>query len=181
MRSKRLVISAHAVMRKIRNQRGSHLVELVVALGATSFVMLAAMQAWSQVFKMSTAGQNQVIAAHIAQEILDSARNQRYSTLAQYVGTTHELLVNRTGAVQPSSPLSPRPLMLDFENLNYKNYSVDGGSVRGNSFHGTVRETISDAGNGTLRVAVNISWPSENGRSRELNMSTLISQYGIHN
>lgn len=181
MGRKRLVIPAHDLMRKLRNQHGSHLVELVVALGAISFVMLAAMQAWSQVYKMSSAGQNQMLAAHMAQEILDGARNQRYSTLAQYAGTTHELLVNRTGAIQSSSPLNPRPLMLDFENLNYKNYTTDGASVKGNSFHGTVHETITDAGNGTLRVAVQIKWPSENGRSRQLEMSTLISQYGIHN
>ena len=181
MQSKRLVLSAHAVMRQLRNQRGSHLVELVVAIGATSFVMLGATQAYSQIFKMSTGGQNQVIAAHMAQEILDSARNQRYSTLSQYAGTSHDLLVNRTGSEQSASPLNPRPLMLDLQNLNYKNYTSDGANVRGNSFHGTVRETITDAGNGTLKVAVRIAWPSESGHERELNMSTLISQYGIHN
>lgn len=175
------MLPAHVLVRKVRNQHGSHLVELVVALGAISFVMLAAMQAWSQVYRMSTAGQNQMLAAHMAQEILDSARNQRYSTLAQYAGTTHELLVNRTGAIQSSSPLNPRPLMLDLENLSYKNYTADGEKVRGNSFHGTVHETITDAGNGTLKVAVQVSWPSENGRPRQLEMSTLISQYGIHN
>lgn len=164
-----------------RGEHGHFLIELVVAIGISSIVLAASCQAYSQIHQVSKATQNQTIAAHIAQQLMDNARNQRFADLQREIGLTRSLIVNGTGQ-PPVSAVNQRPLLLDLSTLQYQNYSLDGTQIRGNIFRGTVQQTVTDLGQGLLRVTVVVTWPSERpGSARTLQMNTVVSQYGTHN
>lgn len=145
-------------------------------------ILTASCQAFSQIHRLAAGGQNQVLAAHIAQELLDNARHQRFTDLLAEVGTTRTIEINRVGESADTQGIMNRPVLLDLENLRYRNYSLQGSEVTGNAFRGRAQQTVTDIGGGMLRVLVNVDWPAENGRGRKvLQASTVVSQFGIHN
>lgn len=158
-----------------RYQDGYQLVELLVAIAILSTFMAAILDGLSRVHRQTTASQNQVIATNMAQEIVDQARNADWTTLSANMGT-RTLLVNKQTTTDSGSGYNTRPLMLDMVGQTYS------AAASQNLFRGTVQQTLSDAGAGRLRLTVNVSWPGEHGGSnKSLIVSTMISQYGIHN
>lgn len=151
------------------------MVELVVAIGLISLLTATLLDGLWTCARTNTATQNQLAATNIAQQVVDQVRNANWNTLRNNVGT-RSLLVNRQYNGETGPGFQPRPLMLDIAN---NTYSSEGQS---NLFQGTVTETITDIGQGQLLITVNVKWADEHGRKmKELNMSTLVTQDGIHN
>lgn len=158
-----------------RIEGGYQLVELLFAVGILTTLMASIMDGLSQVHRQTTASQNQVIATNIAQEIVDQARNADWTTLNANMGT-RTLLVNRQNTGDSGTGYNTRPLMLDMVSQTYTP------AASANLFRGTVQQTLTNVGAGRLRLTVNVSWPGEHGgANKTLIVSTMISQYGIHN
>ncbi|MBY0548823.1 MAG: hypothetical protein K2W95_16245 [Candidatus Obscuribacterales bacterium] len=154
---------------------GYQLIELLIAVGILSTLMASIMDGLSQVHRQTTASQNQVIATNIAQEIVDQARNADWTTLNANMGT-RTLLVNKQNSADSGTGYNTRPLMLDMVGQSYTP------EASANLFRGTVQQTLTNVGAGRMRLTVNVSWPGEHGGgNKSLIVSTMISQYGIHN
>lgn len=175
LKSKSARINRFAQRQSLRSEGGVQLVELVVAIGLISLLTASLLDGLWTCARTNTATQNQLAATNIAQQVVDQVRNANWNTLKNNLGT-RSLLVNRSYGGQTGPGFQPRPLMLDMAN---NSYSEEG---KNNLFQGTVTETIADIGQGQLLVTVNVKWADEQGRKqKELNMSTLVSQDGIHN
>lgn len=158
-----------------RTASGFQLVELLVTVFIISMFMAAITDALAKTYVQSTSSQNQVIAANVAQELIDSARDAGYTALSQPTiadGSWHNVSVYGTAAADQPSYLV-RPLMI---------YGASS-SAQNNRFRGSVRQMLTNIGNNQVQLQIEVSWPSEitGGSSRQLCASSLISQYGIHN
>lgn len=135
--------------------------------------------------RQATAAQDQLIAANIAQELVDAARNQSWATLNANLGTTNLTgqFINRTqGTLNGGLTYMPRPVILDIANNTYTPQTYNAVVGSGNLFHGSVNQTITAMNGSTLNLKVVVTWPAENGGGNHtLVQSTLISQAGIHN
>ncbi|MBX9571109.1 MAG: type II secretion system GspH family protein [Candidatus Obscuribacterales bacterium] len=166
----------------VRLQRGIALVEMLVSIVVLSFLMIGIMDALSLTRRSATAVQNQIVAANIAQEMMDVIRNQNWNTIVAAAGTVtlSGENINRTAGSTSGLTYMPRPLVQDQVANNYSNGS------RQNLFRGSVTQTISQpqgtTPNQTINVVITVSWPGENGGGRKsLTQSTMISEAGIHN
>lgn len=170
-----------------RNESGLYLVELLVAVVISSMFAASLAASMADSTRMSSSSQNQVLAANIAQELIDNARNTPFATLANYCSSTpYTLLVNKTGSSQTGPVILPRPLLLD---MSSHTWTAD--SQR-NLFRGTVTELVQglDTGFSTttanpppyIRVTITINWidGSTTGQ-KNYTLSTIISEHGIHN
>lgn len=188
---KRLAANHYCAAR--RSCAGVYMIEMLLAI-ATSSVLAAALVAnLADTERLATSGQNQIIAAAIAQELIDNTRNAMYDSLAP--GTYNDFLLNRTGSGQSGGSLNPRPLLLDLVNQNYG--VVNPFNPHGvlqpytNLFQGTVSQKIIDNGSSgrlahTKTVVVTVSWneggrTNEGGSTKSLTLSTLVAFNGIHN
>lgn len=160
---------------RLRENQGFQLVELLVTVLIISIFMAAITDAMAKTYMQTSASQNQVIAANIAQELIDIARDTGYNTLSQAStadGSWHDVAVYGTAAAtQPAYLL--RPLMI------YGSTSP----AQNNRFRGSVRQMLTNIGNNQVQLQIEVNWPAENsgGVNRQLRASSLISQYGIHN
>jgi len=156
-----------------RNERGAGIIDLLFCVIISGILSAAIVNGMSQAHRASSSSQNQVLAAAIAQEVIDSARNMPYTTLQTFVGT-HNLVVNSGSGYTPP-PIFPRPLMQDRTSLVWSNKATN------NDFDATVTETIG-AGPvpNTLQVTVLVTWRENTGGSRTFTMTTLVSEFGIH-
>lgn len=161
-------------LRKSRSEGGFQIVEMLISIFVLSIFLAASTDSFARVYTQGTASQNEVIAANIAQQLIDIARNTGYTTLSASGtadGVWHDVGVYATSSSGQPSYIN-RPLLI------YGNSS----ETQSNQFHGTVRQSLSNLGSGRLQLLVEVSWPSELGSgSRLLSASSLISQYGIHN
>lgn len=157
-----------------RSDSGMYLLELIMAIAASGVLAAALVGNMADTQRLSNAGQNQILAAAIAQEQIDSARNITYQSLLGMKGS-YTLLVNKEGSGEVGPILNPRPLLLDLVSLDWT------AAGKANKFAGTVIETIADGPyTDTLRVTVVSNW-KEGTQNRSYSLSTLISRYGIHN
>lgn len=158
-----------------RDRKGFQLVELLITVFVISIFMAAITDALARTYMLSSASQNQVFAATIAQELIDIARNTGYSTLSSPTNSDdawHPVAVY--GPPESNQPsYLPRSLMISGSTT----------AAQSNVFRGTVRQKLTNQGNGQLKLAIEVSWPAENSSSgkRLLSASSLISQFGIHN
>jgi hypothetical protein len=129
----------------------------------------------SQIHRFSTTGEKQLVAAAIAQEVIDNARDTSYAALQTLVPSSpHTLPINSgDGSLDPAFP---RPLVLDLTSLTWTTAS------RNSRFYGTVTESVSYSPlvANTLQVIVKVQWTEDGGMSKSYQLSTLISQYGVH-
>lgn len=155
----------------IRNQGGFQLIEMIVAILIISLLMAGIVDSLAQVLRGTTATQNQTFAISIAQEIMDNARNSNWQTLMANQGT-QTLMVK---GVESKTGMFPRTLMPDY---TASSFSSEG---QNNTFRGNVRQTLTLVGPSRMRLDVNIDWPSDNaGKNRQMQVSTMISEHGIH-
>lgn len=159
----------------LRRDSGVMLVEMLIAVLVLSIMMAGIMQGLSQMHTGGTATQNQVIAANIAQELVDQARNAQWTTISSPAiadGAWHNVAVY-------GSPLSDQPSYLP------RALMYDGTSTQGlnNHFRGTVRQMVTGMGGGQVQLTVQVNWPAETsgGATRSLQATSYISQWGIHN
>lgn len=158
------------------------LVEMLVSIVVLTILLTAIMDSLSLCKRSTTAVQNQIIAANIAQELMDLIRNQSWATITANTGsvTLSGNAINRTSGALTQLTYMPRPLVQDQSLNTYTEAS------RNNLFRGSVTQTISaatgNAPNRTCTVSITVTWPSEHGGGvKTLTQSTLISELGIHN
>lgn len=165
----------------MRDSRGMHLVEALIAVVLSGIMMAAIMKNLTSSQRFSTSVKNQVVASDLVQEIVDNARNLSWTELTSpnIVGF-HVLRVNQITAGQANDPFFPRPLLQDQANLTYTQNATKA------KFHGDVEDSgqvaaqIVNLNNGSVRLFVQVRW-RENGGVREVRNTTTISQTGIHN
>lgn len=159
-----------------------HLVEMLIAVSIGGVLMSSAFGSSMAMYRFSSGGEAQLLASTMAQQVIDNARNSRYSHLRD------DLLDGATTATQslslyqyPSDPMRaffPRPLLRN-DLLAYDPAST------AKVFRGEVKETLinltpGEMNNGLIRVAVVVSWKDNKGEHR-YTTGTTISQTGIHN
>src|SRR5262249_4780335 len=70
---------------KLRAECGVYLIEFLVALVVSTLIAGFLIDDISQIHRFSTKGEKQLIAAAIAQEVIDNARDTSYSTLKSLI------------------------------------------------------------------------------------------------
>jgi type II secretory pathway pseudopilin PulG len=172
---------------KVRNEKGVYLVELLVAVFISSLFAAAVASSMADSTRLTTSSQNQVLAANIAQELIDNARNTPFNTLATYCQSTpYALLVNKTSSAETGPAVQPRPLLLD---MSSHTWSTDS---KRNLFRGTVTELVQGLDTAFavttanpppyIRVTITITWiDGSTTNNKTYSLQTLISEQGIHN
>ncbi len=165
--------------RRARQHRdcGAYMVELILALAATGVLTTAVVANMAELQRFSVAGQNNLLAAALGQELIDNARNARFDKLQGMVaGSPFTLLVNKNMSGQTGPAIVPRPMMLDLVGLEWSQPAAN------NRFEGTVTCWVAPDPIyvDLLRIKVEVAW-SENTRLRKYQLETLISPHGIHN
>jgi hypothetical protein len=163
-----------------RNERGAGLVEALVALVICSIFLCALGQDMSQLSIMGIRGEQQFLAADVAQEVIDSCRNLRWSDaqnangIADYTPGVYNLQSNTGTGTAPA--VLPRPLLLDQTTFTYDNHSVS------NKFRPTATLTLAWMGNNNDQIFVtcDIVWTVTGGKTKSYTATTIISKYGVH-
>lgn len=191
--------------KSIRAPRGVYMIELIMAIAVSSMLAAALVGVMADTERLSTAGQNQIVAAAVAQELIDNIRNTLYGTPTQTgsliygaqpgSSTTYTMLLNMRTASDSAPPAVPRPLLFDLLDYDWRTPAekADGASQincqASNQFQllgsdATVTETVTNNGgsnllNGTATVTITVTW-SEGQAQKKYTVSTLVSQSGIH-
>jgi prepilin-type N-terminal cleavage/methylation domain-containing protein len=190
MRARRFLLARvpHRVMlraKPVRNEHGMQLLELMVAVSIGAILMMAVYGSSMGFYRATNNNENQVVAANLAQQVIDNARNSPYfrlMTLLNGNNTVSQNLDLYDFPANPATAMFPRPLLRN-QNTNsgmtYSQRSLD------KLFNGTVTQTIDnlapgDANNGQLRVSVLVAWKDTRGH-HEYRTATTIAQTGIHN
>lgn len=186
-------ILAQSKHTKSRTSSGVYMIEMLLAIATSTMLAAALVANLADTERLASAGQNQIIATAVAQELIDNTRNAMYDSLIP--GTYEDFLVNRTASGQCGNSLNPRPLLLDLVNQNYSfvNPSNEPGVLQQytNVFQGKVTQQIIDNGaagalGNTKTVVVTVTWneggaSGEGGSTKSLTLSTLVAFNGIHN
>lgn len=179
----------HLKVRQIANRRlagrgeeGFQLVELLVALGIVTILMAGILNSMTAVMRSTTVTQNQVIAAAIAQEVMDHARHCRWNDLT---AGNYTLMLNRFSAGTTGPAFMNRPLLLDAVNNRYANETYNSTtSTKGNVFAGdsaTATVTITNITADEKQLVLTVSWPGEHGGgNKTLRAQTALYHYGIN-
>ncbi len=163
-----------------RNQYGSYLIELLVALAISGFLAVALAASLSEQMRVTTSTDNQLKAAELAQEVIERFR-QTSQTLPP--SGTYPIQVNSDdGVVVGPYWFQRRPLMMDRTNLDYP-----GSLVSSNSSNvQTVVVTLTPGTTATTTlVTVTVTW-TESTASRTASFSTTVTktdtstEAGIH-
>lgn len=162
-----------------RDEQGALLVEMLIAVLVLSILMATMMQGIAQTGQTGTATQNQIIAANIAQELVDQARNAQWATICSAGiadGAWHDVAVY-------GAPVSGQPAYLP-RSVMYNGTTAAG---QANQFRGSVRQRVEPMGVAVppneVRLTVEVSWPGENTSqgTRTMTATSYISRWGIHN
>lgn len=159
-----------------RSERGIYLVELLVAMVLAAFFSIALYDSLALAMRATTTAKKNLLAANIAQQVLDDARNQSWASLIALPANTslpiNGSLNSTTMGANPS-----RPLLVNTD-LNYTTASVAADSGFNNA---TCLRTISSPSANTRRIVVTVSWTDSGGALKTHSVQTNISVNGIHN
>lgn len=176
-----------------RKPAGVYMIELITAIAVSAMLSAALVGAMADTERLSTAGQNQIIAAAIAQEQIDNVRDTLYGSLAP---GTYTLLLNRrnSGESGPAA-VNPRPLLFDLQTFDWRTpaeraENADPVNCQASrqfqslGADATVTEQVVDNGTSgslaqTKTVTVTINW-SEGETPKSYVVTTLVAQNGIH-
>lgn len=192
---KRMIVHTRNRLPLARQEGGFQLVELLVSVAISGIVITAIGGGMMKMMNFTSSGQNQLLAADIAQEVIDNSRNMSFGRLNALCDQPQPitLLVNRRSAADTTDPYNafPRPLGQDWVNLQYHQDDALGNSkTQSNRFHGDaadgglVQETLTRqvvAGNTTINVEVLVRWQDGRNGQHTYRSSTLIADRGIHN
>lgn len=158
------------------------LVEMLIAVSIGGVLLSATYGSAMAMYRFSAGGENRVLASTMAQQVIDNARNSRYSHLRDDIlagnNTVTQTLSLYQYAADPKTSCFPRPLLRD-ANLAYTS------AATAKQFNGTVKETVvnltpGEMNNGLIRVNVLVEWDDPQGH-HTYKTGTTISQTGIHN
>jgi hypothetical protein len=154
----------------------------MVAVVMGGILMAASFTAGMGMYRFSSSGENQVLATNMAQQVIDNARNSRFTRLKALLNggqTMTQALSLYTYPSNPAASCFPRPLLRN-ETMAYQAASD------AKRFNGTVLETLTDLApaslnNGLIRVDVAVTWADSTGSAHSYRTTTTISERGIHN
>ena len=164
----------------LRNQTGSYLIELLVALAISGFLAVALAASLSEQMRVTTGTDNQLKAAEMAQEVIERFR-QTSQTLPPY--GTYQIQVNSDDGVGSGTWwFQQRPLILDRTNLNYPGYLGASNSSNVQTVSVTLAPGVTST---TTLITVTVGW-TETSASRVASFSTTLAktpsstEAGIH-
>jgi type II secretory pathway pseudopilin PulG len=178
---------------KLRTKSGVYMIELIAAIATSAMLSAALVETMASTERLSTSGQNQIIAAAVAQEQVDNVRDTLYGNL---IAGTYTLLLNkRTLADAGPTSVNPRPLLFDLLDFDWRtpaeraaNSSQIACSASSEfqnlGADASVTETVVDNGTSgslanTKTITITINW-TEGIDQRTYVVSTLVAQNGIH-
>jgi type II secretory pathway pseudopilin PulG len=178
------------------------LVEMMIALVVASLLAVALVQSYAAVSAFGGKGQGELMAATIAQQVIDSARDTQFNNLLAEAGV-HNLPINDGDSAY--DPIFPRALMLSNSIGTTNLYCPDDGTIwsgqswanstNRNRMHGACVEQITEVSTTQINVEVWVIWnetgsacPVASGQApptvpkgcRQFHMQTIITQNGIH-
>jgi type II secretory pathway pseudopilin PulG len=160
---------------KLRNESGILLLELLVAIGVSGIIAAALASNLAAIQRFANKGQSNILAANIAQQIIDSARNTSFTNLNSQMGT-YVMLVNKDVLSQTGPAINPRPLLIDNTTSTWSD------ATNQNRFAPSVTEIISNGPNypRDISVEVRIDWEEDNA-TKHYWLKTLVTENGINN
>lgn len=176
-----------------RTESGVYMIELIMAIATSSMLCAALVGTLAQTERLSTSGQNQIIAAALAQEQIDNVRNTLYGDLA--AGSFSLLLNRRELGQEGPSDVNPRPLLFDLYNHDWRTPLERAKGVNQTEcaaasqfqqlgLDAAITETVVDNGTSgqlanTKTVTITINW-TEGPDVKTYTVSTLVAKHGIH-
>lgn len=157
-----------------RNQRGSHLVETLVALLVGAMIAFSLTSLLSQTMRHSSATQNELMANQMAFSLLDFLKKRDFKELYDLQGGSYDLLINRDTMGQIATGPRSDPTILDFVNQMWSQ------ETRSNKFNGAAKLNF-EAGpiDRSVRLIVAIYWSdSQNANTRTIVASTVVTESG---
>jgi len=139
------------------------IIEMIVAMFVAALFTTAICQMYVQAFSISNFSQNQIMAASIAQECIDTLRSMPYTSVASQIGV-HYAIVSGTEDLCTDSVFT-RPLLQDLTAFQYTGVSatVTGNNNRFNAVNNQAVVTISVQANSMLLVKVQLSYKDGTG------------------
>ncbi|CAN5705926.1 hypothetical protein BH10CYA1_BH10CYA1_05940 [soil metagenome] len=163
-----------------RNQTGSYLIELLVALAISGFLAVALAASLSEQMRVTTGADNQMQAAELAQEVIERFRQTSRSLPPP---GTYPIQVNSDDGVGSGSYwFQNRPLSLDRTNLDYPGFLGASNSSNVQTVSVTLAPGVTPT---TTLITVTVSW-TESTANRSASFSTTLAktststEAGIH-
>jgi type II secretory pathway pseudopilin PulG len=162
----------HSKIASLRTARGSYLLEMLVAIGISGFLAVIMSMSLASTMRTSTSTDNQVVAATLAQGVVEHLRNQSWSTWPP-VPYSSQLPVYSNDGV-PANTYFPTPLLMDLSADTWSQGSTT------NRFNGTVFLTLAQGPTNTTDLAtVTVKWNEVNAQKQYV-LNSVVSQYGFH-
>jgi len=162
----------------------------MVSLIVGAILMTASFNSAMAMYRMSSSGENQVLATNMAQQVIDNARNSTFTKLKNLLagGNTVSQTINLYDyPLNPATSMFARPLLRDESVNSAMTYQDESTAKR---FNGTVTETLTDLAPGAavnlglIKVDVLVQWKDSRSGStgtHTYSTSTTIAETGIHN
>jgi type II secretory pathway pseudopilin PulG len=167
-----------------RKSTGLYMLELLIAIATSSALAAALVSNLAETQRFSTAGQENVMAFAVAQEIIDMTRNMPFGSLGDDLGPkTYNFVINRLSPADPTGdPPFNNALLVDKTDPNHR-WSE---AAEANLFDATASLTVTplEFANGqaiTKQLKVLIKWPANAESQHKYELYTVVSQNGIHN
>lgn len=173
----------------IRDQHGSYLIELLVALAISGMLAAVMGSSVSQTKSISNRTENGLVATMIAQQVFERLRSVPFDNLPS-VGTPHAIRVNLGDSSDPTSyeanqPMLGRPLMIDGTNLLWL-VGDPSSPIPSYKFRGSVNLQIIDgpvAGGVapvTKTATVTVTWEDNTANApHSVQITRMLSRFGI--
>jgi hypothetical protein len=160
------------------------MVEVLIASLMGMTISAAIMSQLTGCMRATSAFQNQIMAADIAQMIMDNARNMDWTQLNSFAdGAPRTLLVNQNSG-DVTNAFFPRPLLQDRTRLTYTNKAMTNVFRGEGTDGGTVQATITTNGGqnaNSVTLTILIRWFDPIvGSLKSYRALTVISEKGIH-
>lgn len=165
----------------MRSDSGQHLIEMMVAIAVSGFLAAVLGTSLGQTIATSTAAENRLKSADIAQELIERIRDEPYSFPLPTNGTYAVPVYSDDGVVSGVQPFQQQPLLMDLNNYAWS-AAAKANRLKGPSPNGfaTASATFAPGPSTTsIAVSVTVSW-AEQTAQRSTTISTLVSQYGMH-
>jgi type II secretory pathway pseudopilin PulG len=175
--------------KRIRNQNGSYLIELLMALAISGMLAVALGNSVCQTKGISNRSENSLYASLMAEEILERLRSTPFDSLPSS-GVSHNVRVNYGDSTDSTTyettpPMLNRPLLIDGSNLQWLVNS--GTNLPTYHFKGTAQILIKDGpltssgpGPVTKTATVTVTWSDGDATGPHvLTLSRMLSRFGI--
>jgi len=154
----------------------------MVAVAISGFLAAILGTSLSQTIAMSTAAENRLKGSDIAQELLERIKDEPYASLPTS-GIYHVQVYSDDGVVVGAQPFQAHPLLMDLNLNNYEwSTAAKANRLRGPSPNGYATASVTFApGPSTTSTSITVisTW-QESTATRNISITTVLSQFGMH-